>query len=213
VIPELFWAPAYDAKHQVSSRSVRRTFTSKVRKGVRDRLLCRECETRFGQHETYVSRIWCGNASFPTRIALGSELVRQVDYYSFKLLHLSILWRAHEASLPEFDDTDLGPYAEELRRYLYEDRAPGSDVFAVAAQVVVDPKTSRIMHDMIAPPTPYRLNGKRLYVSIYGGCLWYIGVSPGALAGDSFVLKQDGRFIAPAISIAQLPGVAKLLVR
>lgn len=213
IIPEFFWTPLYDAKHQVSSKAASRRYRGRVRKGVRERLLCSACEGHLGVYEHYVADLWYGNNKFPTQLRLDDAAVRLVEYAPFKLLHLSILWRAHESSLPEFSAVALGTYAAQLREHLLNGSAPSSSTFPLAAQVIVNPLDSSVMHDMIAPPTFHRIDGRRVYVMIYGGCLWWVGVSAGALAHDPDVLQEDGRFSAAAVSLENLPSIGKLMLQ
>ncbi len=191
IIPEFFWTPAYDQKHQISSKSISRPYRGKVRKGVREPLLCTDCESHLGRYEQYVAELWYGEQPFPNKLGLEEAAIRLVEYATFKLLHLAILWRAHESSLPEFSDVELGPYASRLRRHLLDGSPPVAADFAIAAQVVVNPLTKRVMHEMIAPPSPNRVDGRRVYVAIYGGCLWWFGVSNGALVVASHHVVQS----------------------
>lgn len=213
IIPEFFWTPAYDSKHQVSSKSASRPYRSRVRKGVREPLLCAACEMKLGLYEQNVAELWYGKSKFAQRLELGQAAIRLVEFTPFKLLHLSILWRAHESSLPEFSGVTLGPYADLLREHLLGGVAPPADEFPLAAQTIINPIDRRVMQDMIAPPSPHRVGGRRVYVSIYGGCLWWIGVSRGALLGDPDVLREDGRFTAPAVSLEDLPSIGALMLR
>ena len=94
-------------------------------------MLCSDCEGRFQVRETYVADLAYasegeplilnvlgvtprGRASEPTiSIPVGSLDTDKLAYFA-----ASVFWRAAVATNNEFEKLELGPYREELRRYL-----------------------------------------------------------------------------------------------
>ena len=116
VIPEFFYKQVYDSDpkrfYTVSSDAETRTRTRQS--GEWEWMLCRECENRLSRWETYVARLFGQQA--PLLEPRGNKLVaRGVDYATFKLFQLSVLWRAAVSTPPFFADVKL---CEEDREHL-----------------------------------------------------------------------------------------------
>jgi hypothetical protein len=86
-------------------------------------------------------------------------------------------------------------------------------VFPIAAQAVVDPANNEVIQGLLALPVPFELPSGIFYSPIYGGCLWYIGITPGVLAQDDSRLRDDGAFVIPPVSLRRLPGIADIMFR
>src|SRR5437870_3517058 len=57
IVPEFFYKPLYDSKHRffrISSSPEKHDTT--LQKGLRERLLCQQCETRLSRYEGYFKR-------------------------------------------------------------------------------------------------------------------------------------------------------------
>ena len=81
------------------------------RKGLRERLLCDECEGRLSRYETYFAGVWYGESGLPAVIPEEATAVAKSDLDSvlFKLFHLSILWRASVATINDFAGVKFRP--------------------------------------------------------------------------------------------------------
>ncbi len=211
VIPELLWRRLYGSTGKAISARIDLPYDRRVGRGVRESLLCRECDESLGRYEDYFAKLWYGKTSFPER--LDSGIVRNVDYTAFKLFHLAVLWRAHESKLPEFGRVQLGIEAEAIREALHSGIAPGADEFPISAQAVVNPLDNRVVHDLLALPVPFRRRRGWVYAPIYAGCLWYIGLMPGVLAGEANVLQEDGNIMIPTVSLRLIPRIAEIMFR
>lgn len=131
IIPEFIYNPSYDdlgrmVGYLIGPTDIR---TRLEQQGVREDLLCSECEQQLNRdYEQPSVSIWSyldGIVSSPPGIS--EELVRTpkgnsarvlagVDYKSFNLLLLSILWRSGAASRREFAQVRLEPHQETLRK-------------------------------------------------------------------------------------------------
>lgn len=212
IIPELLWSPVYDpdTKKAVSAR-FDLPYDRSIGRGIREHLLCGECETRLGQHEDYFAKLWYGEAPFPATLRDGVR--RNVNYTSFKLFHLAILWRAHVSSLPEFARVKLGPDAEPIRKALLSGVAPPEDIYPIASQAVVNTNDDSVLHGFLALPVPFQLDRGEVYAPIYAGCLWYVGVTPGVLAENETRLRSNGNLIIPTVSLGRFPRIPEIMFR
>jgi hypothetical protein len=106
---------------------------------IKDYLLCRDCEMRFNQGgERYVLSVMARSDSFPLQETLrkatpiraikglttfAGSAIPEIDIDKLEYFALSIFWRAAAHNWkPAFGETykrlELGPYREELRKYL-----------------------------------------------------------------------------------------------
>jgi hypothetical protein len=177
VFPEFFYTGTYDADHRamLATRS-RRAEPRTVQKGLRERLLCANCEQQFGRHESYVATLLTQADDLFADGRRGVALARP-DVRSVRLFALSLIWRASEASLEMFTDVDLGPLAEDIRvRLLNNDPGdPAEYGFAIA-------KVGGLgMHGhMLEAPMRRRYNGFRMYQFMARGYLWCFAATRGA---------------------------------
>jgi len=88
-----------------------------LQKGIRERLLCVDCEQWLNdKYEKPFLKQWFVDLPLPTRIAQDAAHTAVYDYLTFKLFHLSILFRASVSSLPTFREVHLGVHEEHIRK-------------------------------------------------------------------------------------------------
>jgi hypothetical protein len=124
VFPEFFYGPTYDESHRfisVSSHPWQKTKPFET--GLREYLLCKECEQQFSRHETYAASIFRKTEEYRTPDGRALE-IPDFDYLRFKLFGLSLIWRAHISKLHMFGGVNLGPHAEKIRAMLVTEK-PG----------------------------------------------------------------------------------------
>ena len=96
VIPEFLYRPSYDAKHRIGLVKAGLSKMQLRQKGIREPLLCRQCEQLLNdRYEQPMSKAW--REFLPDEIDRDSHLIDGIDYGTFKLFHLSVLWRASVA--------------------------------------------------------------------------------------------------------------------
>ena len=144
--------------------------------GLREYLLCAECEARFNRHETYSARTVFGEHALAASAAGEFVVIHNVDYASLKLFQLSLLWRAGESTLPTFRSVVLGPHAETIRRMLLEGDPgePGCFPCLMMCSRAVPGVVARA----IFPPDRIRHEGYKCYRFIIGGVLYFFVASP-----------------------------------
>lgn len=176
ILPEFIYSPMYDEKHRfhvLSNLPAKRN--AKEQKGLRERLLCSECETQLSRHERYASLAFNGGVEIQS--TRSGKLVRLagIEYAPFKLFALSVLWRAGVSSLKMFEQVSLGPHEHRLRQMLLADDPGPSSVYPfMMSPVTYD---GVIQTDFIVQPTCTRADGHLAYRFVFGGIAWIFVVS------------------------------------
>jgi len=146
-----------------------------LQKGIREHLLCSDCEQRIGKYEKYFCRVWYEKPLVPAHFAERLNWVSGLDYAKFKLFHLSVLWRMSVSSLDEFKAASLGSHSERIRQMLLTDNAGTQNDYSLWASAIVD-DGNNLLH-IVAPPRLSRYEGQRVCYSAYAGCQWHFFVS------------------------------------
>jgi hypothetical protein len=182
IVPELAYAPIKNEKDQIYAvgKKVR-----KVQTGYFERLLCAECESLLSDYETTFKRIWMDTIPpvlpnvQPGRRDMHID-VRVDDYDSFKLFHLSVLWRAAASTGFKAESMSLGPYADQLAAMLRNKDA---------GEIGAHPFFGVLNIDEYNRPVPIvsplakghgRFEGHHYYMMSYAYCDWtFIVGNPG----------------------------------
>jgi hypothetical protein len=171
IIPEFMYQSLYDDIHRLNILSKEKAERNrKVQKGLREKLLCQDCEQRLGRHERYVSLLFGGGLNLEYGSHGRMVIVRGVDYKALRLFQLSILWRAGVTSLPFFEQVRLGPHQERLRQLLLKEDTGipwqyGCLMFALTHE-------DQVQEDLIVQPTWTRIDGIFGYRFVFGGFVW-----------------------------------------
>jgi hypothetical protein len=109
----------YDDNHRIIEVSnVEKGTVRRRQKGMWERLLCTKCEALLNRWERLSRRVFTD--CLPPHEA-GTKRVRvfrNIDYASFKLFMLSILWRASVTTHSFFKHVSLGPHEEVIRHMI-----------------------------------------------------------------------------------------------
>lgn len=215
IFPELLWKPVYRAKdHSVQTIHAELPYVRRLRKGIRDRLLCADCESKIGRWEAVFAECWM--RVLPEQIPAGwNAILRQgLPYREFKLFHLSLLWRASVSTLEEFGDVRLGPHENRIRQMLVEEE-PGADTeYRIFPTGILQVGTRRLVQSILGVPAPQKQFGHWIYSSLYAGCVWHIIVSGhNPLPVDDYRLKEDGTILFPLEDIREFKGAIDLMAR
>ena len=168
IIPEFIYKPLYDEKHRFRVLSnLRAKESPKRQKGVREKLLCADCENHISKFEQYASRVFSKRAGVTVNRQGKAVHLDGLEYASFKLFALSVLWRSSVSSLSFFGEVSLGVHEPKLRRMILEsDPGLPSDYPFVMSLVVFE---NVVQTDIIMQPTWTRANGHRGYRFVFGG--------------------------------------------
>ena len=119
IIPEFCYKSMYDAKHRaVVVNPKDPSDQGYAQKGVRSKLLCRDCESLLNsRYEKPFKAYWYDeDALAPYRAGHEAGDLINIDYASFKLFHLSVLFRASVSGHPNFSEVDLGSHEDSIRQ-------------------------------------------------------------------------------------------------
>lgn len=220
IVPEFMYAPLYHERRMSGFKKgpsgVRPTY---LQKGYREHLLCGDCEAHFNDAyerpnvETWrmlVAREGNERISFSFGItAQGTEFVnvRGIDYSSFKLLLLSVLWRAGVAQRPEYAAVKLGPYEETIREMLLQE-TPGPPLLLPCIMTFL-----KAPRRLISPPARGKSAGHTTYQFILTNIVLCFFIS-NHTAGEwmlGVTLNEDGAFQALVTEPEELPVYSKTM--
>lgn len=171
IIPEFLYSSLYDEKHRFHKLSIDENKKNTLpQKGVRELLLCGDCEQRLSKYERYSSLILNGGIELIIKREGRLFHLEGVQYNSFKLFALSILWRASVSNLEMFSQVTLGPHEEVLRKMILNGE-PGEecDYPFILSPVIHE---GVVQEDLIVQPTRTRLAGHNAYRFVFGGIAW-----------------------------------------
>lgn len=200
IFPEFFYEPMYDAKHRI--HSVPANPEERIQweqKGLREYLLCIECDNQLSRYEVYAKPLFDkGNIGRQPRVVentMHHVLIENVNYKLFKLFQLSLLWRAGVASRQEFSTVNLGPYHEKKLRTMLQQENPGKphEYGCLLMAVLHEGKHM----DMVSSPGKGRFNNHTCYRFMAYGFLWVYVVSSHSAQfphAEAF-LQDDGKFM------------------
>lgn len=194
IIPEFMYVSLYDDKHKmVSYRYGEHRITKQpLQKGLREPLLCEKCEgylnTNFEQPN--IER-WKRLSEIPPGKSGAKVSVVNGDYGSFKLLLLSILWRASVAARPEFDKVRLGPHEDRIRQMLLS-LEPGEET-QYPCQVILFNRPSTA----IVFPHQMKIDGHTVYTFVLGQIqvLYFVSGHIKEVVPDGASLRKDGSVV------------------
>lgn len=145
-------------------------------------LLCAECDNKIlGSLEDYASKAIYGGRlaknvnpvcdNYINQEGIKYTVCRNIDYKKFKLFLLSILWRASICTRPMFDQVNLGPHTEPIRKMIYESDPKSVTDYPIFFMTYVNDK--QMPKDLIAHPQTRRTkDGLLVYVFIIGGIIY-----------------------------------------
>lgn len=184
------------------------------RSGLKEPLLCTDCEARFSRYENYFRKLFYGNKPGPLKkVPVGTQIdlsafpgldpdilgVSEIklDYASFKLFVLSLLWRASVAKGPFFERVDLGPHENQIAMML-KTEDPDSDLRYPIMMVNVR-HAKYGLEDFIQQPDCVRDGARRAYSFILGGFMLVVFVgADGHQPPDpviNFRLRSNGHLL------------------
>lgn len=192
ILSEFLYEEVYDEQHRTVGVDPRPEKKDRVlQKGIREQLLCGECEGRLSKWEVYAAGVMRHLPS--TANCKPGDLVwqRGLDYAKFKLFQMSLLWRSSIAEGATFAEVDLGPHTEKLRQMLFAEN-PGKpwEYGCIIAAL----RESESWKGIVKFPGKLRLEGHNAYHLVVKGLVWFFIVSNHAekLSGQRSFLSERG---------------------
>jgi hypothetical protein len=212
IVPEFLHSKLYNEKGHMMGICGRGPKGWKpLQQGLTERLFCDGCEQHFNDcFEKPFYKLWCVGMRLPCVWDVEEPYWMQVDYCTFKLFHLSVLFRAGVSSLPTYREVALGPHEEQIRRMLLARDAGPFWKYPIVGRAIVNPTTHRIV-DMITGPEMLRNNlGQAVYRMAYGGCEWYVMVSyRRSSVFEKVALTGDGRMPVTSVLWGEVESVRR----
>jgi hypothetical protein len=159
IVPEFVYKPIYNAKHQLFGLAG----SAKVKifqKGIREKMLCSDCEQQFSRYEDYAARTLF-RPGYPFSTKGRFKVFSNLRYRELKLFLLSLLWRFGETSLPQLSGARLGPHQEKLRNLLRTENPADHTLYACALTEVT--LNGNVLHQWIIPPRRARSPEETLF--------------------------------------------------
>jgi hypothetical protein len=196
ILPEFVYSRLYNRNHRFQELATDEGRGLVFRQqGLREFLLCDDCEVQFSKYETYVSPFLMR----PGGLKISSKthpVLNKVEYAKFKLFQLSILWRAHVATHPIFRRVNLGAkHSEKLRLMLHHETA--GEPYEYGCMMIAADFGDTPMADFISPAIRYRDAGHNHYALIFAGFTWLFAVSSHTRTHwqNEFFLKRNGSLV------------------
>lgn len=174
IVPEFLYRDLYDNNHKMIGINGQGNKGWKpLQKGIREQLFCSDCEQHLNdKYEKPFLKQWLTDKPLPSQMRHDSIFSADYDYPTFKLFHLSILFRSSISSLPTFQEVSLGPHEERIRQMLLNED-PGKEwEYPILAFAVLN--GNGVEKRLISQPISGRHEGHRAYGQIYGGAMWWI---------------------------------------
>jgi hypothetical protein len=200
ILPEFLYRPVYDEKHRTLSLSLRRP-TRVIQKGLRERLLCADCEAVMQRYEHYFARVWYRDWTVPPLKDGDRFQLTGLDYTRFKLFALSVAWRASVSGLDDYDDVTLGPHEDRIRQMLLRGEPGCETEYSVVAGLLVDPETGLRWDGVVMAPMRVKVSGHWAIRSVFGGAVWTVfTTSHRTLPFELVSVREDGTLLLSARS-------------
>ena len=193
IIPEFFYKPIYDEKHRLNVVTTINNYRKFEQKGLREYLLCDECEQYFNELETYTANLFNRDNKISAKYEGDNVIFSNVNYNKFKLFQLSLLWRAGISTLEFFSGVNLGPHEAKIKSLLIE-KSPGKSTDYGCVMVFQFSSEKELLDSIVVKPHSYRSFGHRSFIFVLGAAMWIYFVSSHTNTFEyrDYFLKEDG---------------------
>jgi len=214
ILPEFLYGSMYDEKHCIFTfSSYDRGKEKPEQKGIREPLLCKDCETLRSKWERYASDVILGRSSVEQEVKDGYVRMSGIDYTPFKLFLMSNLWMSGVASHDLFAEVQLGDRHHERLRGMLLSEDPGEPWdYPCTVQALLD--DGELRTEWIIKPVRGRLEGQRCYQFVYGGCLWIQVAASHKLRHEYglICLGRHGGMSVKLSAVQEHPGLMELFI-
>ncbi|MCZ6690900.1 MAG: hypothetical protein O7H41_15010 [Planctomycetota bacterium] len=192
----------YDSKGRARIISTSGKGPKYVQKGLREKLLCPECEQVINVYESYFKAFWYDKPALPRTVRRREFVVGSIDYAKFKLFHLSVLWRAG-ASSRVYPDVSLGSHSSRIRQMLLCGDPGPQHHYPFGGLLTVDHEGT-VQLEAVTPPYSFKYKRFSVYAWRYAGCEWHYFVSRRRSLRIPFqALLPRGDLVLPVIPFTQ----------
>ena len=184
IIPDFMYRDLFDNKHRLFEASLKDgALKSKIVQtgSYEPEILCEKCENeRLGKLERYASMLLYGATPAVIRNEMNihgmkSSHCREIDYSTFRLFLLSIIWRASVSKLPNFHDVNLGPHENVIRQMILNEDPGNPKIYPCLMITYLNYKN--FPHQLIGQPILSKEGGAYTYFFLIGGVLYIYFIS------------------------------------
>jgi hypothetical protein len=183
IVPEFAYAPIKNEKNQILAVGRK---VSKVQTGYFEKLLCQECEGLLSAYESSFKQTWMDTilpnfSHLKTRPHKDFISVEIPDYASFKLFHLSVLWKAAVSSRFKVDPRiTLGSYKAQIAALIRNGDPGQPGDFPFWGVLSIDGQSRPVATVCPLAKGTGRIEGHHCYMMSYAYCDWtFIIARPG----------------------------------
>ncbi len=127
-------------------------------------MLCGDCENQLSTYENHARKVFYGGTGI--EIINGNPIrIVGLDYSNFKLVQLSVIWRASVSEHDFFENVNLGPQEEKIRQMIFEEN-PGERLTYPCVIFMMLMEEKEVMDAFIYPPQMMRIEGAQ-GISVY----------------------------------------------
>jgi len=206
IVSEFLYGPLYDRIHRfqvVPADAAERE--TRLQKGLREHLLCKDCEQRLSRWENYAKTAFFDARGVQVSQYQEAIAFSNLDYRTFKLFQLSLLWRMSVSKLDFFKAVALGPHESRIRLALLNEDPLSPDEYP--CHMVAVEINQKAYLDWITPPCLERLDGYHIYWLLINGITYsfYVGShAPPPDLSPAFLNAKGGMLISVR-QIADIP--------
>lgn len=173
ILPEFFYLDLYE-EHKHKIIQITKENEKFLQKGIREYLLCQQCETKLSKYEKYAKELIVEIPNFSRDNDLGILYSDNVDYHKFKLFQLSLLWRSGISTHKAFAQVNLGPHEEKIRLMLYTENPGQASDYGCLMSVILE---TELLHKVLQSPTRFKLFTHTAYKFAVGNLTWVFVVT------------------------------------
>lgn len=174
IVPEFAYRGIYDERHRIISfEPTTPEKSSYLQKGLRDHLLCKDCEGFINdKFEKPFLKQWVDDNALGALEGKKAGTLTGIDYPAFKLFHLSVLFRAHHASIPNFAEVDIGSHASVIREMLLTQKAGRQWEYSIVCSAIKKPDGGT-WTELVGPAHSIMVGAQQAFLFTFAGCQWF----------------------------------------
>jgi len=211
IIPEFQYLPLYDPKHRYRVISTKAgTGPRMEQKGAREYLLCHDCEQRFSKWEGYAKKVIFGTELRPQEMTPVGRRMEGLDYKTYRLFLLSLLWRMGVSRQQMFENVILGDHEPKLRAMLLAENPGEPHEYACFLTIVTLNRQFR--SDWILQPDLYEDEEVTFCRIVANGVLYVFRLSTAPWTiPEELMVARSGSLVIDKKDASEVPFVYEAL--
>jgi hypothetical protein len=196
IFSNFMYKPMYKQGGQYVKLSTELEAPSKGQGGLREKLLCEDCEIKRSRWENYAKHfLFTDRKDKWKHLGENLYLVSDIDYKRLKLFVLSTLWLRSVIDKEVWaGKVELGRHQKIIAQMLMSEKPGGKNQYGVIMQKL---KGENVDELILYRDGKERIDGHNCYRMVFGGYFWWIFVTSHKIKGisDQLLLREDGKAI------------------